>query len=396
MNSYFRLFALLTALVLVGTLSAQNPFPGTKPNKKNVKKPKSKVFLPKNRSAKPSSSASLPSSRQKIQKANSKEISRSEPLKVPFSKGQVITLRSALQNNLYVTPRNGITTSKSYVSVHNHVTKRFDARTRSWILEDAGDGYFYLKLSNDKVMDVKLGSANSRTSIWLYRKNGSDAQKFRFLPAEGGAYYIIPKVNPNLVLDVKGGSTQNGTGIWTYSLNRTPAQRFFIEDVSPTAPLKRYKIQLDYLQCLEEDDPGSEIELYGFLKAKVFYDGDDYRVYRNQEKKFWYRSEHNPIDLYEGDIYHGDRGQGSEDDTFIYVTEEDFNQGKVSIGLIMGFWEHDIGPKYKHDRMSLDGLTVSGTLIQTSESAFQNRGLFTLRDEYGDTKVYVAWKVVAY
>ncbi|MGN4669561.1 RICIN domain-containing protein [Bacillus cereus group sp. MYBK234-1] len=50
-----------------------------------------------------------------------------------------------------------------------------------WTLEDAGDGYFLIKNLSDPnmVLDVSNSNTTDGTQLQVYKKNGSNAQKFK-------------------------------------------------------------------------------------------------------------------------------------------------------------------------------------------------------------------------
>lgn len=52
---------------------------------------------------------------------------------------------------------------------------------QQWYLEDAGDGYFYIKSGTGRYLDVSGNKSSNGTNIQVYTKNGSDAQKFKFV-----------------------------------------------------------------------------------------------------------------------------------------------------------------------------------------------------------------------
>lgn len=127
-----------------------------------------------------------------------------------------------------------------------------------------GDWY-YIESDVGNVLDVKGGQNTAGAEVWMYNKNGTDAQKWRMLEdghiqnalgfylavkdgkavAEGslvmevGAYQpnqqwiytsdrnLVPKdLNQGVVLDVKGANGSKETPVWLYTKNGTNAQKW--------------------------------------------------------------------------------------------------------------------------------------------------------------------------
>lgn len=130
-----------------------------------------------------------------------------------------------------------------------------------------GDWY-YIESDVGTVLDVKGGQNTAGAEVWMYSKNGTDAQKWRMLEdghvqnalgfylsvkggkeavavkegaveMEVGAYqpnqqwiytsdrYLIPKdLSLDIVLDVKGANPNKETPVWLYPKNGTIAQKW--------------------------------------------------------------------------------------------------------------------------------------------------------------------------
>lgn len=297
------------------------------------------------------------------------------PAEARFEDGQIINLRSALSTNRFVAPRDGSSADRAYISIHSERGAKKDPI--NWTLDIAGGGYFYLKGASGKVMEVKNGSSNARTSVWLKRKTGSDAQKFKFRSAGNGYYYIVPKINPNLVLDVKGGYTYEGAGIWTHPHNGTKAQKFRVIEA-----LKQYQLAVTLLRCTREDDPGNGIEVYGKITAKIEYRGEDNRVERFEYLTLWSVGESKPLDMQVQREYINTRSPHS-----FYVTESDFNTEKIFISLFVDMWEHD--GSSANDRFECQYRSGLGTEFLSGSSL--NSTMTNIIE--GGTVVNVHWSV---
>lgn len=296
-------------------------------------------------------------------------------LQAQFSHGEVITLRSALNNDRYVAPRNGSSSDGAYISIHSRSASNKQAR--QWQLEDAGGGYFYLKGLSGKVMEVKNGSNNAKTSVWLKRKSNRDAQKFKFQAVSNSGdygFYIIPKVNPNLVLDVKMGYTYEGAGIWTHQRNRSTAQKFYIRYAQ-----KDYKIIVESITCIKEDDPGSEVELFGKIWTRLHRKGagpfrEDLVFNRSSSKS-------QLIDLREGQSFNIN---GSNTYSLLPQLVEN---NTIVFEILVDIFEHD-GSSANEKLFSGDNLPYSEGLGRSKTKRIKSM------DDDDDTELEIRWKVV--
>ncbi|MBL1226859.1 RICIN domain-containing protein [Enterococcus sp. BWR-S5] len=102
-----------------------------------------------------------------------------------------------------------------------------------FVVEKTSDNWYYIvNRHSKKVLDIADGNAGNGAQIQQFDKNGSDAQKFRFIDAGGGYVYIQSKLGT--VLDRANGASAEGTKIQTYALNHTAAQKWLFE--APKAP----------------------------------------------------------------------------------------------------------------------------------------------------------------
>lgn len=76
-------------------------------------------------------------------------------------------------------------------------------------------------------MDVTGGATANSTNVQVYECNGTDAQRWAFVPIAGipnGVYTIQSAMASDLCLDVAGGSNANGANVQVYGNNGTNAQ----------------------------------------------------------------------------------------------------------------------------------------------------------------------------
>lgn len=96
-------------------------------------------------------------------------------------------------------------------------------------LTKESDGYYSIcNVATGKMLDVYASLAEKGTNVWLYGYNGSNAQKWKFVPTgdADGSYYIVSALG--LYLDIAGAGTATGTNVQIYTGNQTKAQKFYL------------------------------------------------------------------------------------------------------------------------------------------------------------------------
>jgi len=78
------------------------------------------------------------------------------------------------------------------------------------------------ELGPDLLLDVPYAKTEDKTVVWIYKRNGSEAQMWRF-DDEGR---LENKCCPGLALDVSEGNTAERTKVWMFTKNDTPAQKW--------------------------------------------------------------------------------------------------------------------------------------------------------------------------
>ena len=92
-----------------------------------------------------------------------------------------------------------------------------------------GDFYYIVSAINpNMVVDVNGGRNANGTNIQLYKKNGSDAQLFKFVRLSNGYYSLINRGTKKPV-DINGGYSQRGTNVQLWEKNGTAAQQWKLE-----------------------------------------------------------------------------------------------------------------------------------------------------------------------
>lgn len=116
-----------------------------------------------------------------------------------------------------------------------------NSNAQRWTIETDGGTFTYNNKSYNTytikptantslALDVISGSSANGANIRLWNANGSDAQKWIFIPVSAfkqeGTYEIVLASDTTMCLDVAGGSTANSSNIQVYSRNDSNAQKF--------------------------------------------------------------------------------------------------------------------------------------------------------------------------
>ena len=106
---------------------------------------------------------------------------------------------------------------------------------QQWVLQDAGDGYFYI-MSKDSLLylDVAGGSRDNGANVQVYEGNGTSAQKFKFTEVKmlnDNFYNIALKNNLDKYFDVRGGSTEENAVLQVWQKDDVNQQRFEVKYV---------------------------------------------------------------------------------------------------------------------------------------------------------------------
>ena len=113
---------------------------------------------------------------------------------------------------------------------------------QKWHLTKNSDGTYTIKAWNGMALDVYASGTTSGSKVWVYKPNGTNAQKWKLTrvakspsgiaydPSTIAPFELSPMCAPNLRLDVKGASQSNGASIQIYKSNNTNAQRWTFLD----------------------------------------------------------------------------------------------------------------------------------------------------------------------
>lgn len=108
---------------------------------------------------------------------------------------------------------------------------------QKWYKKTNSDGtYSFENKASGLYLDVAGGQTKAGAKIQVYKKNGTNSQKFilsqysGYSPSYVAPLMITPVVAKNCVLDCVSGGTVNGTKIQTYTKNNTNAQKWQVLD----------------------------------------------------------------------------------------------------------------------------------------------------------------------
>jgi hypothetical protein len=107
----------------------------------------------------------------------------------------------------------------------------------------AEPSYYYIEPChcNNKRIDVRYSEVKNGANIHLWEKHPPEktvdlrAQKFKLVPSKNNAnyYYICSYLNDNFCIDVQNSGKSDGTNVWLYEKNYSEAQEFrFIDSLS--------------------------------------------------------------------------------------------------------------------------------------------------------------------
>ncbi|MCI6637653.1 MAG: RICIN domain-containing protein, partial [Lachnospiraceae bacterium] len=127
-----------------------------------------------------------------------------------------------------------------------------NTRAQKWVITPDGKSatvngktyntYIMANSSNKNlVLDVSATSTADGANVQVYTKNGTNAQRWVFVPANPvpiGTYMIRSMLDTSAVMDISGSSTANGANVQLYGVNYSNAQVFIVEHQSGLARIE--------------------------------------------------------------------------------------------------------------------------------------------------------------
>jgi hypothetical protein len=202
-------------------------------------------------------------------------------------------------------------------------------------------GYYFIQAKHSgKILDVKDNSQNDLANIIQYQNNGTDNQKFKFIPCPNDSgYYFIQAKHSGRILDVKDYSQNNGANIIQYQNNGTDNQKFkFIKinlGLDKEGLLKQYAPKV-WLNSNEKFMPSSVEWAFPYLTR-----------YKNSDGKYWIKTKKSltspsdwSLDVFKGNlqtapVYSFWQDKGT-DVNLVYFFYYPYNRGKEVLGTIFG------------------------------------------------------------
>ena len=138
-----------------------------------------------------------------------------------------------------------------------------DGACQQWYLQKDGDYYKIKNVNSGLFLDVDDGKAQNGRNVWQWAKNKTNAQKW-ILEDAGNGYVYIKTALGDYYLDAQNAKSDNGTNIQIYQFNPAyDAQKFKL--VRLDAPSYYFDVNgtLD----------GKAADLYGYGTVDVYIDG---------------------------------------------------------------------------------------------------------------------------
>lgn len=111
--------------------------------------------------------------------------------------------------------------------------KRNGTQAQAYRFSRSGDAYVIVNVNSKKALDVREGSRKNGANVQQWAKNGTGAQKWRIQVDKSNRLTFI-NVKSGKVLDVRGASTKNGANVQQWKSNGTTAQKWKLS----VAPVK--------------------------------------------------------------------------------------------------------------------------------------------------------------
>ena len=155
-----------------------------------------------------------------------------------YKKNQTIAqtwlLQKAGSNTFYITSyKSGkkiyADTDGNIVLADQGYNKEYEFILNSVSTDSVTEGFYEISCASSSsfVLDIKGASTADKANCQIYKRNGTNAQKF-YIEKTSDGYYRIMNARSGKVLDVSGGSTEDCANIQQYSANDTDAQKWIL------------------------------------------------------------------------------------------------------------------------------------------------------------------------
>ena len=150
-------------------------------------------------------------------------------------KNGAYTILSAINNNFAVDVKGGSTQAANVWLYKKNGTEA----QQFYFLRLSNGNYKITNINSGLALDVYAGKAQNKVNVWQYKWNGSKAQQWKLVSTGDGNYELESALNSNMVLDIYAGKAVNKNNIQIYKRNGTKAQRFKLSVVytGPQQPM---------------------------------------------------------------------------------------------------------------------------------------------------------------
>lgn len=113
--------------------------------------------------------------------------------------------------------------------VNLQLYKKNGTQAQKFKLVHVKDGFYNIvNIKSNKVLDVEKAKVANKTNIQQYKPNGTNAQLWKPVKNSNGSYTFVSKLNKQYVMDLSSGKALKSQNIQLYKKNGTPAQEWFL------------------------------------------------------------------------------------------------------------------------------------------------------------------------
>ena len=215
---------------------------------------------------------------------NNKSVFSGENETANFTDGSVYTIKN-VNSNLYMevagnAAENNTNVQQWDLNGGDSENKNIPDKWNTWRLCDAGDGYYYIISGVGDgatyALDVAGKKADNGTNIEIYKFNGGENQKFKFIKNSDGSYKILTKISGGKSsVEVASGSKEYGANIQEWEVNGVNCQDWILE----TADAFGTEMNTDVLYTFSNANSGLVMD----IKDGKMEDGSNVQQWESNE-----------------------------------------------------------------------------------------------------------------
>jgi len=153
--------------------------------------------------------------------------------------GITYTIESSLESK-NLTVKNGETSNGTPLLLWSKTNRE----EQQFTLEDAGNGFFYIKSQLGQYIHVQGGSSQAKALALMWNGKGNDNTKWKFENLKNG--YVAIRSKKGTYLDVQWGKSDNGTPIWLWNYNGGKAQQWKLKKSASTSSRSTSRVGVGY------------------------------------------------------------------------------------------------------------------------------------------------------